>query len=276
MMIDRLRRLFGYQFPRGGPLLFRGFFACMPRFVDTELVPGIHARLDLSDGIQRVTYWQGRRFERETIDQLCRWGRSATHFFDIGSNYGFLSYWVAHECPHLEVDAFEPNPETFSTLERICADNHLDRIHPWNLGLSDEPGRLRLLRGTTDSGHSTFGPHPDLHASHEAAVTSFEAWRRERGLRLPQRPHWIAKIDVEGFELKVLRGMEASLRSRAFLGLVVEINPFTQRFCGIHLREVFGWLADCGYAATSPGLPSVENWPDTLLRNVAFEPTGAG
>ncbi|HEV8440910.1 MAG TPA: hypothetical protein VGT40_22720, partial [Methylomirabilota bacterium] len=94
MTIDRLRRLFGYQFPRAGPLVFRTAMACLPRFVDTELVPGITARLDLQDGIQRATYWQGRRFERGIIAELCQWGHRATHFFDIGSNYGFISFWV--------------------------------------------------------------------------------------------------------------------------------------------------------------------------------------
>jgi FkbM family methyltransferase len=246
--------------------------ACLPRFVDTELVPGIMARLDLQDGIQRATYWQGRRFERGIIAELCQWGHRATHFFDIGSNYGFISFWVGHECPRLEVHAFEPNPTAYAALARIRDDNRLDRIHAWNLGLSDGIGRLMLRTGTEDSGHSTFGAHPELRPDAEVAVTTFEAWRQEQGLSWPARPQWMAKIDVEGFELKVLRGMEAALRRRAFVGLVVEINPFTQRFCGTRPREVMAWLVECGYEPRAAGLPATDDWPDDVLLNVTFEP----
>jgi hypothetical protein len=68
--------------------------------------------------------------------------------------------------------------------------------------------------------------------------------------------------------------MEAALRRQAFVGLVVEINPFTQRFCGTRPRDVLGWLADCGYLPCSTGLPAMEEWPDDILLNVTFEPAG--
>src|SRR5438270_7417923 len=115
-MVEYFRRLCGYRFPPLGNTVFRMFFRLMPAEIDTELVPRIHAHLDLRDATHRGTYWQGNRFEWPTAAVLEKWsGSGATHFFDIGSNYGFFSFLLISRYPRLCVHAFEPNRNTFST-----------------------------------------------------------------------------------------------------------------------------------------------------------------
>lgn len=64
----------------------------------------------------------------------------------------------------------------------------------------------------------------------------------------------MAKIDVEGFELRALRGMRGALEAGAFRGLAIELNEFTLRFCGASTEEVIGLLEATGYREmTSPG-----------------------
>jgi len=136
-------------------------------------------------------------------------------------------------------------------VEEIRLANRLERLRVWNLGLSDTPGRLELHAGVTDSGHSTFGAHPELTgpAIAEVEVLPFADWLGRAGLPLPAQPSWIAKIDVEGFETRVLRGLLPALRARAFLGLVVESNAYTLEFCGSSLDEMRGILHEGGYRA---------------------------
>src|SRR5271166_4459124 len=142
-----------------------------PKTFDTELFPGIRARLNSGDSSQRTTYWQGDRFEHPTADTLTIWKTpSVTHFFDIGANYGFFSYLMLSRFADLSVHAFEPNPGTFRLLDEIRTSNHLIRLHAHPMGLSDSPGSLFLHPGTSDSGHSTFGEHPDLHSSCEMPI----------------------------------------------------------------------------------------------------------
>jgi len=197
----------------------------------------------------RATYWQGDRFERPTAQKLDRWAEDATHFFDIGSNYGFFSFLMLSHRPALEVHAFEPNPATFARLDAARIANRLATLHTWNIGLSDSQGKLALHSGVGDSGHSTFGPHPGLSESNlaEVNVLSFDHWCDAQKLVRPSRPRWVAKIDVEGFEVRVLRGMREAIRARAFAGLVVEVNEFTLGFCGSSGAELRETLRDGGY-----------------------------
>ncbi|MBS0659701.1 MAG: FkbM family methyltransferase [Verrucomicrobia bacterium] len=245
-----VRRRCGFRFPPLGRLAFEGMFKVLPKRVDIELFPGLRAELDFQDETMRGTYWQGSRFEAPTCQVLLDWAEhGASRFFDIGSNYGFFSWWLLSKCPRIQVDAFEPNPETMRRVESIRERNRLDRLRIWNIGLSDRPGRLTLHAGVVDSGHSTFGQHPQMSGRKisDVEVCTFATWLEGAGLSLPTTPQWVAKIDVEGFETKVLRGMGTALAAKAFIGLVVEANSFTLEFCGSSVSEVRSIMAGHGY-----------------------------
>ncbi len=247
-----LRRLGGYHFPPLGRAVFEGFFRLLPAVAEVELFPGLRAELDFRDATMRGTYWQGSRFERPTAQILAKWAKAGgTHFFDIGSNYGFFSYWMLTSSPSVQVHAFEPNPRTLARVEEIKRRNGLARMTAWNLGLSDSAARLLLHAGVSDSGHSTFGAHPEIgdKSIAEVEVLPFQAWLERAGLSLPPAPRWIAKIDVEGFEAKVLRGLIPSLQARAFVGVAIEMNAFTLGFCGSSPEEVRDIFRTCGYRA---------------------------
>jgi FkbM family methyltransferase len=252
-LAETVRKTMGYQFPRLGTLAFSTFCRLMPPRIDTELLPGIHAELNLADATQRSTYWQGSRFEFPTAQILRNWGQQADLFFDIGANYGFFSYWMVSQCPQMHAHCFEPNPATYALIRRIRERNKLDRLQAWNIGLSDEPGRLALHPGISDSGHSTFGDHPELRERilAEVSVLRFDSWRETSGIGLPQSPKWVAKIDVEGFEMKVLRGMRISLQARCFAGVAVEMNEFTLKFCNATPTQIVELMGECGYKQLS-------------------------
>ncbi len=253
-LVDAFRRACGYRFPPLGPAAFATIFRMLPTRGNVELVPGIRAELDFGDATMRATYWQGDRFERPTAQVLQRWAEGATHFFDMGSNYGFFSYYLLSRRPGLEVHAFEPNRITFARMEATRVANQLATFHAWNIGLGDAAGSLNLHPGLDDSGHSTFGPHPSFvnNSLGEVEVDRFDSWRAKQGLALPDRPTWIAKIDVEGFEARVLQGMSESLKARAFAGIVIEVNPYTLGFCDSSPREVRDLLQSHGYREQAP------------------------
>ena len=249
--VDRLRALLGYRFPPLGRTAFSLFFRSIPQHMDVQLFPGITVPLDFRDETQRSTYWQGSRFEHPLAPFLARHGDAGTAFFDIGANYGFFSYWMLSRCPQVQVYAFDPVPANITCMEHVRSRCELEsRFHVMGhaLGKVQEVRRLRL--GNADSGHSTFGAHPGLNGdSLGVEILPFDLWRQRAGLTVPDRPEWVAKIDVEGFELNVLQGMEDALRRRAFRALAVEINDYTLGLFGVKSREVFDFLEQCGYVA---------------------------
>ncbi len=253
-LIDRIRAGLGYRFPPLGQHGYRAVTQALPRRVDVELFPGVALELDLDDETQCVTFWQGARFEHPTPRVLAEWGRNADAFFDIGANYGFYSYWMMSRCPRLTVHAFDPTPAHAELMQAVRKRNRLEQFHIHGVALGDRHARLPLHLGSTDSGHSTFGQHPGLTgASIEVDVIPFDTWRPSTGLELPASPRWIAKIDVEGYELNVLKGMETALRAQAFAGLAVEVNRFTLGLFGLTERDIDEFLAACRYVR-APGI----------------------
>jgi FkbM family methyltransferase len=215
--------------------------------MDTRLFPGIAVRVDLRQDVARSTWWSGRRYEAPTPQVLARWlNQGASHFFDVGANCGYFSY-LAH-ASGAEVHAFEPRADLIQQLRAAKVVNTLERLHPHRLGLSDQTGELPLHYIESETSYSTFGPHPDLLRQTEPVqLMAFDEWRRQAGIELPSEPRWVAKIDVEGFEANVLRGMTESLRHKAFVGLAVELNAYTLAFCGSSIAEVTALLQETGY-----------------------------
>ena len=129
-------------------------------------------------------------------------------FWDIGANSGVHSLAVAHERSDATVIAFEPSPSTFTRLLHNIALNGKAfeaRCH----ALGAEPGYSELHMSITGhTGISSLRPLPG------AGYSTRIPCRVERGddlivdgLRAPD----VVKVDVEGFEHEVLRGMPKAL-----------------------------------------------------------------
>jgi FkbM family methyltransferase len=158
---------------------------------------------------------------------------------------------VHHHRENTIVHAFEPNPVTFDRLRGNVSRNNLNRLNTHPVGISDEEGELLLHHGITDLGHSTFGAHPDLESTSTttAKVHTFDAWVDLAGSRgeLNGNRDWVAKIDVEGFEPRVLKGMSKSLEARKFRGIMVEVNPYTLQFNGFSPSDIHSQITKYGY-----------------------------
>jgi FkbM family methyltransferase len=115
------------------------------------------------------------------------------------------------------VIAFEPSPVRYARLARNAALNRLD-LSAYNVALSDKRGyRLLSVVDTGNSGHSSLTPWADV--AYERAMPVWCDTGLDliaSGLPSPT----IAKIDVEGHDLEVLRGFGAGLPSK----LVAELE----------------------------------------------------
>lgn len=237
----------------------------VPQPMDVPIVPGFDLPLDLREDVDAAVFLDGADYELPTAAILLEWAERADVFFDIGANCGLFSAVLAGRSD-VAVHAFEPQPALATRLaEAGCRSGRPLTVHA--LGLGDEPGTFPLHGSASLHGRTTFGDHPEYHdVVGEARVARFDDWRREVGLDLPDGPRWIAKLDIEGYELRALRGMEEALAARAFVGLVVELNAYTLRFAGTDVDEVVAHLAERGYRRRTGGaIP-----PDHL--NGFFEP----
>jgi FkbM family methyltransferase len=251
--------------PRVGRRLERFLNARMPRHFRSELFRGIERDFDVDQDVELEVWWRGSGYEAPTAEVAQEWARKASVFFDVGANMGIFAL-LAVDAGVPAVHAFEPNPLLAAGLRRVCAENSLTTLSVHEMGLSDADAELDLFVNEVSS-RGTFGHHPDLPGAENvrAKVTTFDGWRRAQDLALPAAPSWVLKMDVEGFELPALCGMDEALDARAFSGLIVELNEYTSAFCGTTVQQTIDHLAEHGYVE----VPGYEPKPN---RNAFFVP----
>jgi FkbM family methyltransferase len=157
---------------------------------------------------------------------------------DIGANVGCYSLlfgqWVG---PAGKVFAFEPAPDSFAGLCRHIALNRLAGVViPVQAAVSDASSAVQLLNDGSEGTNRLVFPGESGGARRTlsvSAVTVDEFCEREK--ILPD----LIKIDVEGFELAVLRGARRTIRACGDrLNLFVEMHPTTWAAAGITKEDV--------------------------------------
>jgi FkbM family methyltransferase len=144
--------------------------------------------------------------------------------FDIGANMGQYSMFAAKLS--VIVHAFEPESQNFALLCRNIAINKLnDLIKPWPMALSDEPSLdLFYVQSMMPGGScSSYGQSVNFHlqprqfAFHQGSIAvTMDDFSDRYGF-----PDHI-KIDVDGFEHKVIFGSGACLTQ--VKSVLVELN----------------------------------------------------
>lgn len=169
---------------------------------------------------------------------------------DVGANAGgyalLFGQWVGKDG---KVFAFEPAPETYSGLCRHIELNALARIvTPVRAAVSDNSvtaefravgshGMNRLVTSAEDASAASIVKVP--------TITLDQFCARENIL-----PNLI-KIDVEGFELAVLRGAREIIKACGKdMSLFIELHPTTWREIGITKEDVIEELDRQGLEAT--------------------------
>lgn len=177
--------------------------------------------------------------ERSVLGRLVRPGMTAV---DVGANLGLYSALISRLVgPGGRVVSFEPDPDLFALLVENCAANGAANVEAHCLALGSVPDRMVLQRLTLNSGDNHLGSagRAAFRRPVEVNVASLDA------LIPGLRPDFI-KIDVQGWELKVLGGMERTLRESDRVGIYMEFWPGGLRRAGDSAQELYDFVRDLG------------------------------
>ncbi|MCW7536476.1 FkbM family methyltransferase [Aquabacterium sp. A7-Y] len=162
---------------------------------------------------------------------------------DVGANVGNHSLFFARRFAH--VIAFEPNPPVVKILEANIDLNDAGNVTVVPVGLADASCNLSFVQDNSGnlggSGFVAGGAAPRSGRERVLPVRVGDAELRRLGLELPVK---LLKIDVEGHELAVLRGLQDRIEADAPL-ILFESNRATGPGGG---SEVVAWLRRRGYA----------------------------
>lgn len=151
------------------------------------------------------------------------------------------------------VYAFEPNPVAFKCLHhnmRTCGN-----VVMRNMGLTDNPGIAHLYCA---DGNAASAYIADVGS--EVEMTTMELavqWKVD-----------LIKIDVEGYELNVLKGA-GNLINKCKPRMVIEINPEALERQNRTPEEVINWVVAHGYSVSI-----LYRHPDTPFYDILAEPVG--
>lgn len=234
---------------------------------------GGRMRLDLDEWTDRIAWFTGRYYERHTEDVLSALLKKGDCVLDIGANNGLLAIHAARLVgPGGIVDCFEPNPQMAGRVREQIELNGLKNVilREFALGALEGDATLCVPNGFPGTGSlsAANGLRAEQITEHCVAVR-----RADDVLAGRNRLIKLVKIDVEGHEPNVLRGMSQILQADRPFVLTECIASLLAR-AGSSLEDLFALMRGHGYigyavATVRKGLR--ENLRLTRLRDSATD-----
>lgn len=198
------------------------------------------------------------QYERDLVDWAKQLATKDKQFIDCGAHMGS---WTLVMAAHFrEVHAFEPQRLIFQQLCGNVALNGLENVFAHNVGLDEKPGKLELHRSGFDRGTSTArqdavaafrlgGDGSSMETVPVATLDSFADVLTDVGL---------VKIDVEGLELRVIKGAVEVLKQNGLPKLMIEC--WSHSWYRQDKEALIDFLSGIGY-----GVIPIRGYPDMLL-----------
>ncbi len=174
----------------------------------------------IDNGVERTLYYFGT-YEKGTLNFIKEHLKKGSTFFDIGANIGLMSIFAARCLGDSgKVYSFEANPETARLLSYNIDLNKISNIEVVDKAVGNDTGRIRIYDNwSVNRGGATL-------IKPEKQMNSFEVEliRIDDIFKYSNSAIDMIKIDVEGFELDVLKGLKEVLIRPVPPKLIIECS----------------------------------------------------
>lgn len=180
--------------------------------------------------------WSDRR-ERALLARLIRPGMTAV---DVGANIGVYTLFLARLTgPSGRVHAFEPAPANLRHLESNAGDLDNVMIHPAAVG--EHCGTVSLfISEELNVDHRTFDSGDGRQSVPVRLVSLDDQFPRGQTVD-------VIKIDVQGYELSVLKGARRLLEDNPSIFILMEFWPHGMAKAAVAPSEVIDWIRSQGF-----------------------------
>lgn len=161
--------------------------------------------------------------ERQILGLLISALHAGDVVYDIGANVGLYSILLAEALGTKgQVIAFEPTPLSFERLGNNLKLNGITNVRAFRVALADYSGEGKLYYSSEDLALSNLiRPRTDQMTHQMVGVVGGDDFREAQSLPVPRA----VKIDVEGYEYAVIRGLRRLLSDPACKLLLCEVHP---------------------------------------------------
>ncbi|MAY83036.1 MAG: hypothetical protein CMP59_02800 [Flavobacteriales bacterium] len=201
---------------------------------------GIKLFVDISDYIGHYLYFG---FKDIGQDKLLSLAKEGMHVLDVGTNIGSTLLRFADKVgPSGKVIGFEPDSFNFKACEKNISLNSFNNLEVYKFGLGAEEAQLKL-KVDTESNRGGNRISTDIEAKGEMVpIRKLDNLVEEfRWTKLD-----LIKIDVEGFELKVIQGAKQTLKN-FHPTLFIELDDQNLSEVGDTAKGLISYLNELGY-----------------------------
>ena len=195
-------------------------------------------------------------------------------FCDIGANIGYFTTLAAKLVGRFgQVLAFEPDTHNYRLLTKNIVNNGIENTLLFDKALGAQPDVVTLFRSATNLGdHRLYseGAGTDR-VTAQIQITTLDQVVQRGAARLPD----VIKIDVQGFEGQVFRGMASLLTLSRPLTILTEFWPYGLSQAGSSSEEVYELLSEHGFRSSllqENGEACPAGWDDLISAIPPFDP----
>lgn len=170
--------------------------------------------------------------------------------YDIGGDQGIYTLFFARKVgAQGRVITFEPNPASYQQILANVGLNNFQHVNVRNIGLGEQKSKLTFAFPGRDPGRGSADEKIIAQIMQEkgARVLDIQINTLDEEIveaKLP--PPDFAKIDVEGLEMNVLRGMRQTLLTHR-PQLFIEIHGADVESKTRNIKQVVSYLVECNY-----------------------------
>ena len=245
---------------------FRGKLRLLSPFVPkhhraTTEVFGCRLDLDLDIHVDRLIYMGC--YEPLNVYRFRRLLSRGDTVVDVGANIGFFTLLSAGLVGDAgRVLAIEPHPMNFDVLSTAVSRNVLTQVTPIAVGLdrTDGRGEVRMPDQSIYPNRTASMDASTTGQGHQVTTRALDSLLREEGIEVVD----LLKIDVDGFESRIIEGAAVYLREGRVRNIIIEFSADWLRVAGTSADEMTRVLEDCGFQDCSG---------QTALASFALGPT---
>ena len=234
------------------PSIIRRYLMLIGKYQINIKINNFNFEIDIRESIERKTYFI-REYEKKRMDKLHLFSKKINSeiLIDIGANIGFYS--ILSSSRFGQIYSFEPNERNFKVLKKNIENNKLKNIKILNFGLGENEEVLIGNSNTKGKLFQTsgFAINKDNKKGERVLVKKGDDILQFKNKTLT------IKIDVEGFEFFVLKGLKNNLINNS---CVLQIEIWEK-----NNDEVHKFLKSLGYKM----LISIDG--DTYFSNKIFD-----
>lgn len=171
-----------------------------------------------------------------------------------------------------KVFSFEPSPAHFDSLNKNILRNKLRNIKTFNLSVSNKKGVVSFYEA--GSGSSLIKEEAETHIGKKIIPIQSKAVTLNDFVKKEKIKHAdFIKIDVEGWDLQVLKGASNLLRGKDAPDVMVEVFDVVLKRGGSSAIEVLAYMKSFGYAVyefTNNGLQLLKEEKSAKTLNLLF------